>query len=301
MSKRTMAGTQWGAGAAVVLLILAAAASAEERTVHRSGPADPGGRVRIENIAGSIVVEGWDRDEVQLDGVLGDDVEDLEFETGARTSIEVIYPRHGGSIDEGADLNIKVPRGSRVEIDGVSCTIKVEKVVGAVFAASVSGQVTVAGTLKELSAETISGVLDLDVDCPEVTAESISGEILVRGRVLRLGASTVSGDLDLAAERFIELEVQSVTGDADVAGDLDPSGSFTFDLHGGDLTLSVPGSLDADLEIESFTGDIEDDFGGEVKRSSEYGPGKEMSLTVGAGKARVRISTFSGDVKIRKR
>ncbi|MFH2051824.1 MAG: DUF4097 family beta strand repeat-containing protein [bacterium] len=301
MRKHGMAAAGLGTSLALILMVVTSAVFAEERPVHKSGPADPDGHVRIENIAGSITVEGWDREEVQLDGVLGDDVEDLEFESGAGTRIEVVYPRHVRNIDEGADLTIKVPRGSRVEIDGVSCTISVEKVTGAVFAASVSGQVTVSGTLKEVSAETISGDLDLDVDCPEVSAKSISGEILVRGRILKLGASTVSGDLDLAAERFIELDLQSVTGDVDVAGDLDPSGSFTFDLHGGDLTLSVPGSLDADLEIETFTGDIEDDFGGKVERSSAYGPGKEMFLTLGAGKARVRISSFSGDVTIRKR
>ena len=49
-------------------------------------------KVSVENIAGSIVIQGWDKNEVQLTGELGDSVEELK--TNVSQSISpVIYQR----------------------------------------------------------------------------------------------------------------------------------------------------------------------------------------------------------------
>ena len=299
MGKSNNLGRLLAVGAMAALVMAAQSAAAEP--VERSGPADAEGTVEIENIAGSITIEGWDRAEIRVEGTLGKEVEELEFETGRKSMVKVVYPRRIKNITEGADLVIRVPQGSRVEVDCVSCPITVTGVKGKVIASSVSGDVTVTGSPRSVSAESISGDVSLDVDCPEVGAQSISGTVEVKGRVLKLEAETVSGDLDLRAERFLELRVSSVNGEADVAGDLDPNGSFNFDLHAGGLTLVLPASVSADIEVETFSGEIDTEFGGKARKVSQYAPGKELELVTGGGEARVRINTFSGDVRIKKR
>ena len=37
-------------------------------------------RVSVENVAGEIEIRGWDQDEVQLTGTLGDSVDELEID-----------------------------------------------------------------------------------------------------------------------------------------------------------------------------------------------------------------------------
>ena len=92
-----------------------------------------------------------------------------------------------------------------------------------------------------------------------------------------------------------------MSGSATVQGELDSEGSFSFDLHSGDLTLMVPADVSADFEIETFSGEIDNDFGQKSRKTSKYAPGRELAFTNGAGEARVRISTFSGDVVIKKK
>lgn len=306
-----MRKTKWefAGEARTVLVLLAAlatagagrAGAAAEREVARSGPAPADGTVTIENIAGSIEVQGWERNEIDLKGTLGADVEDLEFSTGKKSVIKVVYPRRAKNIDEGADLVIKVPAGSRLEIDGISCPIGMSGLTGRVFVSSISGEVRILGDPQSIDAESISGDVTVDGRCGQISVQSISGRVTVACGTAAVDASTVSGSLLLEAESFKELNVESVAGEAEVSGALAGKGSFSFDLHSGDLTLAVPAGVSADFSVETFSGDITNDFGAQPRKVSTYAPGRELEFTAGQGEARVQINTFSGDVNIRKR
>ena len=283
-------------------MMLALPALAADREVSESGPASPDGLVLIENVSGSVTVTGWDRDEVSLTGTLSGDVEELQFETGKKKSrIKVVWPKKKKNVDGEALLEIKVPHGSEVEVECVSAWVEVSGVTGSVEAASISGEVTVTGACEEIEAESISGDVVVDGGAPEIEAASISGDVQVRGSVCEVDAQSVSGNLSLACERFLGLNVESVSGYAKVEGDLDSEGSFSFDLHSGDLILMVPADVSADFEIETFSGEIDNGFGQKSRKTSKYAPGRELEFPTGAGEARVRISTFSGDVVIRKK
>jgi DUF4097 and DUF4098 domain-containing protein YvlB len=287
---------------AVVVGLLAAGPSLAQRSVDEKAAADKDGTVTIENIAGSIRIEGWDKAEVHVTGTLGKEVEELKFKAGgSKTYIKVVYPKKTKNIDEGADLVIMVPAGSSLEVECVSAPITVTGVTGDIYASDISGEVTVKGICRELDLETISGDLMVDGGAAEVSVQSISGEIKARGGKAEVEAQTVSGDLDLAFDAFTELSVESVSGDADVTGALAEDAHVSIDLHSGDLNLTVQGDVSADFSIETFSGDIKNAFGQDAKSTSKYTPGKELEFTAGGGDARVRINTFSGDVVIRKK
>jgi DUF4097 and DUF4098 domain-containing protein YvlB len=290
-----------GSALTVGLVLVAAVALAGERTVDERANADADGTVVIENISGSIVVEGWDKNEVHVTGTLGEDVEELEFKaSGRKTRVEVKYPRKTKNIDEGADLVIKVPAGSRVEVECVSAPVTVTGVRGEIYASSISGDVEVSGRCEAVTAETISGEVRVDVDAPRVSAESISGTVSAKGKVAEVTAGVVSGEIDLVFEQYTDLEVEAVSGTITVSGDLAKGAKIDIEVHSGDITLEVPGSVSAEFRIDTFSGDIDNDFGHEANKTSKYTPGKELEFTVGDGGARVRINTFSGDVVIRK-
>ena len=273
-----------------------------ERTVDEKAAADKDGTVIVENIAGSIRIEGWDKGEVQVTGTLGKEVEELEFKPGgSKTLVKVVYPKKTKNIKEGANLVIMVPVGSSLEVDCVSAPITIEGVTGEIYASDISGEITVTGVCRELDVETISGDLTVDGGAPDVSVQSISGDIEAKGGKAEVEAQTVSGDIDLAFDEFTDLSVESVSGDADVTGRLAKDAGVSIDLHSGDLTLTVQGDPSADFRIETFSGNIKNAFGQEAKSTSKYTPGKELEFTVGGGDPRVRINTFSGDVVIRKK
>ena len=285
----------------LLVVALAAPAALADREVHESGPAAADGTVLIENISGSVVVVGWDRDEIKVEGTLVGDIEDLEFDSGKKkTRIKVVYPKNKKNIKGKADLVINVPRGSRLEVECISAVVEVSKVTGMVEASSISGDVTVTGPCEGLEAESISGDVFVTAGAAEITIASISGKVKASGGNSDVDAQTVSGSIDLAFDTFLGLNVESVAGDATVKGGLDGNGTFSLDLHSGDLNLTVPGDISADFQIETFSGEIDNAFGQKSRRTSKYAPGRELEFTVGDGDARVRINTFSGDVVIQK-
>ncbi len=284
--------------AGMLVMTLAAGAALADLEVRESGPAKANGIVMIENISGSIVVVGWDKDEVSVEGTLTGDIEELKFKTGKKTRIEVVYPRNKKHVEGEANLVINIPRGSRLEVECISAFIEVSKVTGLVDVSSISGDVTVTGECEGIEAESISGDVFIEGGAPELEISSISGKVKARGKASDIEVGTVSGSIDLAFDRFLGLNVESVAGDAAVKGDLAGDAHFSFDLHSGDLTLAVPADVSADFEIETFSGEIDNAFGQKSRKTSEYAPGRELEFTTGDGDARVRINTFSGDVVI---
>jgi DUF4097 and DUF4098 domain-containing protein YvlB len=125
-----------------LLLAIAVPIAALAGPVDRTVKADANGEVEISNVSGTIDVRGWDRNEVQVTGHLGDDVERLDVETsGGHTLVKVVLPR-GRNNDGEAVLEIKVPRMSSVEVSAVSADVSSKGVLGTQRLKSVSGEVT---------------------------------------------------------------------------------------------------------------------------------------------------------------
>ena len=289
-------------GLTALLVLAASVALAGERTVDERANASAEGTVIIENIVGSIVVEGWNREEVHITGTLGDDVEELKFKAGGKkTRIEVKYPRKAKNLNDGADLVIKVPAGSRVEVECISAPITVTDVDGPVYASSISGDVEVHGDSPIVTAGTISGDVVMEGPARQVELESISGTIRAKGGEAEVEAKVVSGKIDLEYDLFLELEVEAVSGTVSATGDLASDAEVEIEIHSGEVTFTVPASVSADWRIDTFSGAIDNAFGQKARKTSQYTPGKELEFTTGDGDARVRINTFSGSVVIRKK
>lgn len=287
--------------AGLLIVAVAAPVIAAVRDVNESGPASAEGMVLVENVSGSVQVIGWNKNEISVTGTLSGDIEELKFEPGKKKSrIEVVWPKGKKNLKGEAHLVINVPRASQLEVECVSADIEISKVTGSVEGSSISGDVTITGQCEEIDAESISGDVFIDGGAAEIDAGSISGKVKARGKTSEVEVQTVSGSIDLDFDKYLGLNVESVSGDATVKGNLDGSGSFSFDLHSGDLILTVPSGVSADFEVETFSGEIDNAFGQKSRKTSKYTPGRELEFTTGGGDARVRINTFSGDVVIRK-
>ncbi|MFH1844832.1 MAG: DUF4097 family beta strand repeat-containing protein [bacterium] len=281
-----------------LLILLTATVAAGWEDVDETREASADGTVTIKNISGSVTVVGWDRDEVHVGGTLGDGTERLDFERrGDRVRIEVVVPRRSHNV-EGSFLTIHLPHGSELDVATVSADIDVKEVTGVVYLESVSGDIEVVGEMAELETESVSGTIELRVQCAEVSAGTVSGDIDLRDGLGDVSVQSVSGDIEVEGGLFVHLDGSTVSGNIVFRGDLAGDGSYRFESHSGDIRLYLPEKLDADFEVSTFSGDIDNDFGPRPSRVSKYTQGLELSFTQGSGDARVRVETFSGDVEL---
>jgi DUF4097 and DUF4098 domain-containing protein YvlB len=282
-------------------LVLAMPLMAEE--VNRTLDAAPDGEVDVANIAGAITIVGWSRDQVEVTGTLGRNVEELVFERdGDNVTIQVKIPRKGRRGSD-ADLTIRVPRDSSIDVSGVSADISVEGVRGVQRLQTVSGDVETESFGNDVSAESVSG--DVDVEGNESDAETnigtVSGDVTLAGGSGVVRARSVSGEVVINEGTFSRAELGTVNGGIIFRSGLRKDGRFSAETVNGDMDVEFAGNVSARIEIETFNGAIRNCFGPEPQRTSKYTPGLELSFTEGAGNGRVEISTMSGDVRLCKK
>lgn len=281
---------------ATIALLMAAPAWAQ-RKVDEVRPLAADGSVGVSNLAGSVRMVGWSSDQVEITGVLGKNVRELEIGGDAnRLQIEVDVPRHADDLD--TELVIKVPMNASVDVETVSATIDIEGVSGPVSLESVSGRITVSGTPGELSVESVSGGIMVANAARRTDLETVSGLIVVHDGAGELWAQTVSGEISIEGGQFEEAGFESVSGNISFAAGMIARGEFDFESVSGAVSLMVPPAVSAEFYVETFSGSIDNAIGPEARSTSQYTPEKELSFTAGAGGAKVSISTFSGAVNI---
>ncbi len=271
-----------------------------DRSINRTVPASATGIVEIDNVAGEIVVEGWDRLEVQVTGRLGDRVEGVEVEDrGGRVVVDVELPGKARG-DSAAHLTIQVPLGSEIRADGVSANIVVRDVTGRLELETVSGDVAVSGGKAELDAESVSGKVEAEGQFTEVRVETVSGGVWVHGVAPVVRASAVSGALDVRLERLGRVELETVSGNVDVIGDaVDRDAVVDANTHSGNAYVAIPAATSARVSLETHSGHLQNGLGPEPERP-RYGPGRHITFTMGDGDARFRIQSFSGNVSLKE-
>lgn len=269
-------------------------------SVDRTVPAQANGDVVISNVSGTVDVRGWDRNEVQVTGQLGDSVERLDVETnGGRTVIKVVLPR-GNSRDGDTDLEIQVPKGSLVEVSAVSADVSSRGVLGTQRLKSVSGEITADVSGPDSEIRSVSGDITVRAGGSPVSLRlsSVSGGIDLSNAAGKLDVVTVSGDASLKIGGASEVRARTTSGDLEVDGKLARDARVDVEGVSGDLTLRFPASGALSAEIESFSGDISGCLAGNVERVSKYGPGTRLNLRTVESGPRIRAKTLSGDIEI---
>ncbi|MCS3845354.1 hypothetical protein GGR70_000289 [Xanthomonas campestris] len=287
--------------ATLSLLLLSAVCAlpaAAQTAVKQTHPLARGGRVEIENIAGQVRVRGWDRDEVSLTGTLGPGQRLDVNESADRLQFEVVYPRSSRN-GNGAQLELRVPRGAVLQAEVVSADLDVDQIdLARLQLKSVSGEVVAAGRAKEARLESVSGDVRSTVATTRLNLSTVSGEIAApSGASGQVSAESVSGDINLSTGQVAQLRAQSVSGTTGlkVAG-LAPGGSIAAESVSGEIALTVPRTVSAALNVEVFSGDIRA-VAGRVERP-EYGPGKSLKTTLGAGNGDIKLESHSGSVRV---
>lgn len=255
-------------------LALPAAASplTAQQTSSSSGDAEfrwaraiPNGSVvRVANVSGDVSVIGGDVERVELVARRRGSSSDSEARVEVKEHADGIticalrdedsYCDESGMHDDGGrwggsrnraryDLEVRVPRGMRIS------------------ASTVSGDVRVSGTTREMRVSSVSGDVRLDrVDAVDrVRVSTVSGEIV---------ASLAS------VARGTDLQVKSVSGDID---------------------LAMPPSTALDLNMSTVSGRLNSDFALEMRGRFNR---RRIEAQINDGGSDLRLSTVSGDVRL---
>jgi DUF4097 and DUF4098 domain-containing protein YvlB len=281
------------------------------------------GKVYLKNISGNIKVLTWNKEEVNIDALKVSKAGTLEKakENAALVKIEVSrndgrleiltkYPEgssrheHGG-LNVSVTYNLTVPAKAEVEIRDVSGNVSAENIGGYAKLESVSGDVVIVKAAKGGVFNTVSGDVNVSDISGDLKIKAVSGDITLTKAAGSVNAETVSGDVELkglSGAKSVDINVLS--GDVTFDGVLEKDGRYSFQSHSGDITVTLPESAAFDFSCKSFSGDISSDFKVivEMMGSLKHGQAKpEIRGQVNGGGADLSLTTFSGDINLKKR
>lgn len=248
--------------------------------------ATPGGEVSVEIIAGELTIIGWERNEVLIEGILGDNVEEVEVESdGDEINIQVELDDDRSIRNEAyANLEIHVPNGSKLDLESGAAEIAVSGITGGIEIESISGNILIS-------------------DRPQtIDVESISGNILVEDGAGELEVKSVSGTITIAGDSLTDVDVESVSGKVQFEGDLATDGTLSVGSVSGDVLVLIPAGSSARIDLETFKGNLESDFGEMNTQKEEFIPAKKARFTIGSGSdTKISVETFSGTIEIKQK
>ncbi len=263
----------------------------------RGGAADvtvqmkPNGIVDVHQFGGSVHVTTWAQSSVHVKGDFSSHCHIDMAASGDREEVRLSC-MHGPPT---GDLVIQIPQGASLDMRAMSADFTVQGANGNVHLETVTGDIAMqGGSPTGLDVRTTSGDVALaGVASPDTRVHSVSGDVHVSGVRGRAEIRTVSGECVLGGGEFGSVQFQTVSGDFVFNGSASRQGTFEVQTHSGDVALHLPPTTGADVDMASSHGDLVIDMGSGRKT----GEGA-LNARIGPGGARLRLRSFSGDIKV---
>ncbi len=255
--------------------------------LERAFTLDRDGKVYLEGRTGHVEVSSWSKNEVRIVAPKNASI-DVNH---TKDNIRIIFNRP-------SQCEIFIPDRAHLRIETTSGNVKAGEIGGFVDIRSASGDIDIAAAQSGVKCKSISGDIhigkmtgsaDLKTTSGKITAESIKGSIT---------AGTVSGKIEIGSfSRTEEIEIESISGKIELRGELSPGGIYKINSNSGNIEMGLPSASNYELRVETFSGSIHCDF--ELKLSGKIDR-KKLQGMVGKGGATLGISSFSGNIRIKK-
>jgi DUF4097 and DUF4098 domain-containing protein YvlB len=247
----------------------------------------PGCLVTIANETGNITVTPAQGGQVIVSALPScEDAEVHANQTGKRIEIHTWGSQNGSGDACRVDYDLQVPADS---------TLTIRSGGGAVSIDHLQGDITV-------DAETAR--VDIhDVNGGHISLHSISGPIaLANVRRTFVDITSVGGDINLTSVTGPKVTVNTSMGAIRYRGDFGTGGNYSLMNHSGLIEVVLPDSASVDLNARSIKGPVENDFPFQPKQPHSSAPllGHSFSGTSNSGASSVRLSSFTGTIRVKK-
>jgi DUF4097 and DUF4098 domain-containing protein YvlB len=291
----------------LVLFLAASPALASGTPIDQTRDVGAHDQIHINNVKGAVHVTAWDQNKVHITGSLGTGALPLEItRDGDTLNITVKGPGHKGWFSWHSDndmgptvLDVQIPRTAGLDIDVVSADADAKGLDGGnIKINSVSGHVRLDASSPKVEINTVSGQVMLSGVMRTADIQTVSGDILAPSVGDSGQFQTVSGDVRVEGGPYGRVSMNTVSGDIDLSGALQPDGRIDIDSVSGDVHLTLPADLSAKLKASTFSGSLHSAFGKVTEKN--HGTGSSIDSVSGEGKGHIHVETFSGDVRIGK-
>jgi Putative adhesin len=230
----------------------ATTAHAQGRAVSRGWRAAVTAAIKVHAPTGSVIVEGWDRDSVDLTGALAEG--ETVFGGGSAAGLKL--GAEGTAVRGASRLVIHVPWRARLTVRSGAAEVEIRGVTGTVDIGAAAGNVMVSGELESVIAESISGTIRIAATTRSVRARTTRGTLDVAGQIAEAQLSSVGGEIHVSGQPLGRLRIETIDGGVHVAGRVAASGSLDIETFGGAVRIELPADQQATLDLRTSSAEI---------------------------------------------
>lgn len=261
-----------------------------EGNVERTHALDRDGKVYLSVKSGDIVVNTWNRNEIRLIAHQNTTADINSTEGTIRITI---------SRSQSSHYEISIPDKAQLRVETASARVKARDIGGFVDIRTSSGDIEVMTARNGIRCKSVSGDIRVGGITGNAELKTTSGGIRAEGIRGSVEADTVSGKIEIDSfSRGDEVEIESISGNIKLYGELTPGGIYRIDSHSGNIEMGIPSSSGFELRVDTFSGTVQCDFELKVSGKIEH---KKIYGVVGKGGASLILSSFSGNIRVTKR
>jgi hypothetical protein len=285
----------------VAALAIAASPAVAQQKVSARRATTSDVSVRLFASVGTVRVIGWDRDSVEITGVVASSSQLGGFgppspvpTRGIKFFIEAPTEKAGR---EGT-LTMRVPRNARVWLKTGSAVVTVSDVTGGVDVNVVGGSITVHGSPRELRAESMDGSVTIDGAPEWMRVKTATGDISLRGGE-NVGVSTISGAIEATGGQADHLTLETTTGAIRFSLALARGASVQMETHSGPIDVQLGRTTDVEVDAATVTGAIENGWTRARPEAGREGRGMTLSTSGGMTAGKMVLRSFKGRITLR--
>jgi DUF4097 and DUF4098 domain-containing protein YvlB len=263
-------------------LLAAQNPSQVEKTLNTT----PTPRVTVSNLAGRIIVRGWNKTQVHALYNTSSPLIEVDFDQlpsqGAADKVHFITRSTGRTSNATADYTLDVPQASSLEIHNPQGSVRIEAIQGSTSVDSIAGSVSLSDVTGHLSVQTVGGDID------------------IIGAAGRVEAYSTYGSLHFINASPSDVRANTTTGDIVYQGNFAPGGRYVMTNYSGNIEILCPPSTSFELNAKTVRGRLENAFPMVTNHrlSSALGRGNSLFGTISTGKATLEVKSFSGTIQI---
>ena len=249
----------------------------------------PGDVFDSETLRGTLIVrEGGDR--IRLSGEA--DEAPLLVREGSRVRLR---PRRGA---EDTEVVVELPRWMPISIRSRELDVSVRDREAGVRIEILSGDIRLEEVLGSVEVRTLHGEVETTRTQGSMGVFTADGDVRVVGHRGRLQVESTDGELTLRGIEGPASSASTLDGDVEFEGSVSENGTLDLSTHDGDVTVGLPASVQAEVEVSTFHGAFSSEF---RVRTGGFRAGEPLRFRIGDGGARVSLRSFDGDIRILSR
>jgi len=268
--------------------------------INQSLSVEATGTVFVKIPRGIVKIQGWDKQEVMIQGELDDTAKQLIFETKKNKTLIKIDIEGQDHWGDSSELSIFMPQQSKLSFKGIDTAFTISNLNNHMEGKSISGNLNIKNSHGKIKLSVVSGDVTLLESSGFTKIESVSGMIDFSGDFKESSLKTMSGDITANISGTDKLSIKNISGDTQINGQVKNKAQVKLSSVNGDISYQVTDELNAECELVSqFGGEINNLLTDDLPNDGSLHK-QTLNFVSGDGSGKLSINTVNGSILIEK-